>query len=68
VPLSSVRQPGRDLGATAMQLLLEEIGDRHRHRHRQVVFEPELVVRASSEGTAPAPGRRRGARRSPARS
>jgi hypothetical protein len=30
--------------------VLEEIDDRGsgRHRHRQVVFEPELVVRASS--------------------
>jgi LacI family transcriptional regulator, galactose operon repressor len=62
VPLSSVRQPGADLGATAMQLLLEEIGDRPTHRHRQVVFEPELVVRASSAGTAPTSrrGRKRG--------
>ena len=50
VPLSSVRQPREELGRAAAELLLEEIGDRgsHRHRHRQVVFEPELVVRASS--------------------
>jgi LacI family transcriptional regulator len=63
VPLSSVRQPGADLGATAMQLLLEEIGDRPGHRHRQVVFEPELVVRASSAGTGKAPGAQVQARR-----
>jgi DNA-binding LacI/PurR family transcriptional regulator len=50
VPLSSVRQPGEELGATALQLLLEEIGDRPRHRHRHVVFEPELVIRASTGG------------------
>jgi LacI family transcriptional regulator len=52
VPLSSIRQPREELGRTAMTLLLEEIDDRdapeRRHRHRQVVFEPELVVRASS--------------------
>ena len=60
VPLSSVRQPGEQLGATAMQLLLEEISDRAGHRHRQIVFEPELVVRASSAG--PGQGPRPGAR------
>jgi DNA-binding LacI/PurR family transcriptional regulator len=55
VPLSSVRQPGEQLGATAMQLLLEEISDRTGHRHRQIVFEPELVVRASSAGPGQGP-------------
>jgi DNA-binding LacI/PurR family transcriptional regulator len=50
VPLSSVRQPREELGRTAMELLLEEIEDSgsSRHRHRQVVFEPELVARRSS--------------------
>jgi DNA-binding LacI/PurR family transcriptional regulator len=48
VPLSSVRQPREQLGRTAIQLLLEEVNDGDRHRHRHVVFEPELVVRASS--------------------
>lgn len=48
VPLSSVRQPRQRLGATAAKLLLEEAGDREGHRHQQVVFEPELVVRESS--------------------
>ncbi|MET8310355.1 LacI family DNA-binding transcriptional regulator [Micromonospora sp. NPDC005173] len=49
VPLSSVRQPRDQLGRTAAQLLLEEAeaGDRHQHRH--VVFQPELVVRRSSD-------------------
>jgi LacI family transcriptional regulator len=48
VPLSSVRQPREQLGRTAAQLLIEEVTDGERHRHRQVVFEPELVVRESS--------------------
>jgi LacI family transcriptional regulator len=48
VPLSSVRQPREDLGRTAAELLLDEVNDPERHRHRQVVFEPELVVRVSS--------------------
>ncbi len=49
VPLSSVRQPREELGRTAAQLLMEEVTDPTRHRHRQVVFEPELVVRESSD-------------------
>lgn len=49
VPLSSVRQPRELLGRTAAELLFEEVNERERHRHRQVVFEPELVVRQSSE-------------------
>lgn len=48
VPLSSVRQPREQLGRTAAQLLLEETDDAERHRHRHVVFQPELVVRESS--------------------
>lgn len=48
VPLSSIRQPREQLGRTATQLLLEEVNDRSRHRHRHVVFQPELVVRDSS--------------------
>jgi LacI family transcriptional regulator len=55
VPLSSVQQPREQLGRTAAQLLLEEIGDRQHHRHRHVVFRPELVVRASSVSAYPAP-------------
>lgn len=48
VPLSSVRQPRHQLGRAAAELLLEEVGTGRAHTHRQVVFEPELIVRASS--------------------
>jgi len=48
VPLSSVRQPREQLGRAAAELLFEEINDGDSHRHRHVVFEPELVVRESS--------------------
>ncbi|WP_020673732.1 LacI family DNA-binding transcriptional regulator [Amycolatopsis nigrescens] len=51
VPLTSVRQPAAELGRTAAELLVEEIEDdteRPAHEHRAVVFQPELVVRASS--------------------
>jgi LacI family transcriptional regulator len=50
VPLSSVRQPRQQLGRTAAQLLLDEALAPDGHTHRQVMFEPALVVRRSSQG------------------
>ncbi|BBH67959.1 LacI family transcriptional regulator [Actinoplanes sp. OR16] len=47
VPLTSVRQPREQLGRVAAELLFEEIHDAGRHGHRQVAFQPELVVRRS---------------------
>jgi LacI family transcriptional regulator len=47
VPFSSIRQPSSLIGATAVQLLLEESGDPDL-KPRQVVYQPELVVRAST--------------------
>ena len=47
VPITSVRQPAFELGQRAAQQLLSEAGD-EKHKHEQVVFEPELVVRAST--------------------
>ncbi|WP_407638370.1 LacI family DNA-binding transcriptional regulator [Amycolatopsis rifamycinica] len=47
VPLTSVRQPRRRLGRTAVELLLAEATEPG-HEHRKVVFTPELVVRAST--------------------
>ncbi|WP_117212050.1 LacI family DNA-binding transcriptional regulator [Allorhizocola rhizosphaerae] len=49
VPLSSVRQPREQLGRTATELLLDEIQANGDHQHRHVLFQPELVVRASTE-------------------
>ena len=48
VPLTSVRQPRHLLGKTAADLLLEETQDPENHIHRQIEFEPDLVVRAST--------------------
>ncbi|TDE42075.1 LacI family transcriptional regulator [Nonomuraea mesophila] len=48
VPLSSVRQPRELLGRTAIDLLLEEVAEPEQHRHRQVIFQPDLVIRESS--------------------
>ncbi len=49
VPFSSIRQPSSLIGATAVQLLLDEAGDPEL-KARQVVYQPELVVRASTLG------------------
>lgn len=49
VPLTSVRQPRELLGRTALELLLEEVDQPSQHKHRQVTFQPELVIRESSE-------------------
>ena len=48
VPLTSVAQPRHLLGRTAAEMVLEEARGEPGHRHRQVVFAPELVVRAST--------------------
>jgi LacI family transcriptional regulator len=59
VPLSSVRQPRERFGAAATKMLLQEALITPDHAHRQVKFQPELIVRESSSiglsGSAPAP-------------
>lgn len=47
IPLSSIRQPSALIGQTAVEILLEEAADAD-IEPRQVVFQPELVVRAST--------------------
>lgn len=47
VPLSSIRQPSQLMGQTALRILLAEIEDPDEPA-QHVVFEPELVVRAST--------------------
>lgn len=49
VPLSSIRQPAREIGATAVELLFETLADPTAPA-RHVRFRPELVVRASTGG------------------
>jgi LacI family transcriptional regulator len=48
VPLTSVKQPRRQLGSAAATLLIEEAERADAHQHRQVVFEPDLVIREST--------------------
>jgi LacI family transcriptional regulator len=50
-PLTSVRVPQREIGATAAELLLAQLSDGD-DPARQILLEPELVVRGS---TAPPP-------------
>jgi DNA-binding LacI/PurR family transcriptional regulator len=53
IDLTTIDQPRRELGATAVRLLLERLeGGRRRARH--VVLQPTLVIR----GTTAAPARR----------
>ncbi|MGZ0712786.1 LacI family DNA-binding transcriptional regulator (plasmid) [Coraliomargarita sp. W4R53] len=47
VPLSSIRQPSRIIGRTALRIVLEDAEDPD-SLPRQTVFPPELVVRAST--------------------
>jgi LacI family transcriptional regulator len=47
VPLSSIRQPSALIGRTAVEILLEEAADSS-IEPRQVVFQPELIVRSST--------------------
>jgi LacI family transcriptional regulator len=51
VPLTSVRQPRQELGRTAAELVLDEATNPE-HTHRQVLFTPELVARASTARSA----------------
>lgn len=48
VPLSSMRQPSAMIGRTALRILLEETADASLIA-RQTVFQPELVVRRSTD-------------------
>ena len=48
VPLSSIRQPASLIGYTAVDLLLREAASNGEFTPEQVVFQPELVIRAST--------------------
>jgi LacI family transcriptional regulator len=48
VPLTTVREPTSEIGKKAMEVLLEEINNPSRAK-QQVVLEPKLIIRKSSE-------------------
>ncbi|MCR2824379.1 LacI family DNA-binding transcriptional regulator [Microbacterium sp. zg.Y909] len=50
VTLTTVSMHGESLGAAAMSLLLEEIGDSDGHLHQRVIVEPHLIRRGSTAG------------------
>lgn len=50
VPLSSIRQPAHLIGYTAVDLLLKDLDHDDGGHERAVRFQPELVVRESTEG------------------
>lgn len=47
IPISTIAQPGREMGQIGVDLLMSEVGDPE-HRHEHVVLAPTLIVRASS--------------------
>lgn len=53
VPLSSVRQPSALIGHTAVDLLVREAADPDGFTHEHVVYQPELVIRASTAPRLP---------------
>jgi LacI family transcriptional regulator len=59
VPLSSVRQPRHEIGSAAAQLLLEEAMAKEGHKHREILFRPELEIRRSSQEPTRASSRAR---------
>jgi len=48
VPLSTMAQPGVEMGRLATELLAEEITHPATHVHREIMLEPHLIVRQSS--------------------
>lgn len=48
IPLTTVRQPRKDLGQVATELVVEECKRSPDHRHHHVPLAPELVVRESA--------------------
>jgi LacI family transcriptional regulator len=50
VPLTTVRLPAYELGYSAAKLVIEEATDAAHHEHQNVLFEPDLMVRASTAG------------------
>jgi LacI family transcriptional regulator len=48
IPITTVAQPGAEMGRAGAELVLAEARGGSEHHHRAVVLEPSLVVRAST--------------------
>ena len=53
IPITTIAQPGEDMGRVGAELVLEEAQGRSEHLHRTLVLEPSLVVRASTGPSLP---------------
>jgi LacI family transcriptional regulator len=51
IPLTTIRAPHEGFGFAAVDLLVNEMSDEPTDAPKQVVFQPELVVRASTRGS-----------------
>jgi LacI family transcriptional regulator len=58
VPLTTVRNPSFELGYESARLLIDEATAGAEHKHRRLLFEPELVVRESTARVLRANGSR----------
>ncbi|MFC6593555.1 LacI family DNA-binding transcriptional regulator [Kitasatospora paranensis] len=57
IPITSVRQPAYQIGRTSAELLIAEtVEEPDTHEHQRIVFQPELVVRASTMRRPTPPG------------
>jgi LacI family transcriptional regulator, galactose operon repressor len=50
VPLTTLRMPSFQLGYEGTKLLIDEATEGTGHKHRKLLFEPELVIRESTTG------------------
>jgi LacI family transcriptional regulator len=57
--LTTVQQPIEKLGAAAVELVVKRLSGDRATPARHIVFEPQLVIRASSATPRPAPERRK---------
>lgn len=49
IPLTSISQPAYKLGALAAEMIINEVENEKKFIHEQIIFKPELVIRASTE-------------------
>jgi LacI family transcriptional regulator len=48
IPMSTISQPGHDMGKEALRLLIDEIDNPRTHEHRRIMLRPTLIVRKST--------------------
>jgi len=52
LPLTTIRQPKQNMGRTAAKLLIDEAEQGARHTHQQIVFQPDLIIRGTTQAIA----------------